>query len=159
MPNFLNRKLIDPIIGLLRQGVSPEKLALCMAVGIVLGIFPVIGITTLLSAIAAILLRLNLPAIQLVNYFVYPLQIALLIPFFQFGAWLFGVEPLSVSAAQLLSMFKDDFWNTLYQFWYVTLRAIVAWSIISLPAAACLYIILRPVFSITLAKKVKSVNS
>jgi hypothetical protein len=94
---------------------------------------------------------LNLPAIQLVNYLVYPLQIALLIPFFQFGAWLFGVDPLPLSASQLISMFKTDLWDTIGQLWDTTLRAIVAWSLICLPTVAGLYYLLRP-----LLKKIKS---
>jgi hypothetical protein len=39
----------------------------------VLGVFPAPGCPTLLCALAALVLRLNPPAIQLVNYFVYPL--------------------------------------------------------------------------------------
>jgi uncharacterized protein (DUF2062 family) len=149
--SFFQRKIIDPIVKLLRQGISPEKIALGMAVGVVIGIFPVIGSTTLLCTIAALLLRLNLPAIQLVNYLVYPLQIALLIPFFQFGAWLFGVDPLPLSAAQLMSMFKTDLWDTIRQLWDTTLRAIAAWSLICLPTVAGLYYLLKP-----LLKKIKS---
>ena len=148
---FFQRKIIDPIIKLLRQGISPEKIALGMAVGVVIGVFPVIGSTTLLCTIAALLLRLNLPAIQLVNYLVYPLQIALLIPFFQFGAWLFGVDPLPLSASQLVSMFKTDLWDTIRQLWDTTLRAIAAWSLICLPTVTGLYYLLRP-----LLKKIKS---
>lgn len=148
---FFQRKIIDPIVKLLRQGISPEKIALGMAVGVVIGIFPVIGATTLLCTAAALILRLNLPAIQLVNYLVYPLQIALLIPFFEFGAWLFGVDPLPLSASQLISMFKTDLWDTIRQLWDTTLRAIVAWSLICLPTVAGLYILLRP-----LLKKVNS---
>lgn len=144
MRQFFQRKLIDPIIKLLRQGISPEKLGLGMAVGVVIGIFPVIGSTTLLCTIAAFTLRLNLPAIQLVNYLVYPLQIALLIPFFHFGAWLFDIEPLSLSAGQLISMFKTDLQDTIIQLWDTTMRAIVAWGLISLPVVACLYAIFKP---------------
>jgi uncharacterized protein (DUF2062 family) len=153
MRNFFQRKLIEPILGLLRQGISPEKIALGMAVGVVIGIFPVIGSTTLLCTIAALLLRLNLPAIQLVNYLVYPLQIALLIPFFQFGAWLFGVEPLSLSGTQLISMFKTDLWDAIIQLWDTTMRAIVAWCLICLPVVACLYGILKPILRSTKLKK------
>jgi len=145
MKGFFRRKVIDPIFKLLKQGISPEKIALCMAIGIVLSIFPVIGATTLLCAIAAIVLRLNLPAMQIVNYLVYPLQIALLIPFFQFGAWLFGMEPLPLSAQDLIAMFKADFWGAINQLWGTTLRAIVAWGLICLPTAAGLYYILRPI--------------
>lgn len=144
MRQLFQRKLIDPIVKLLRQGISPEKLALGMAAGAVIGIFPVIGSTTLLCAVAAFLLRLNQPAIQLVNYLVYPLQLALLIPFFRFGAWLFNVEPLPLSAEQLILMFKTDLGDTIIQLWDTTMRAIVAWGLISLPLAACLYYIFRP---------------
>jgi uncharacterized protein (DUF2062 family) len=143
MRGFFQKKLIDPIVRLLRQGISPEKLALGLAVGIVIGIFPVIGATTLLCALAALLLKLNLPAMQLVNYLVYPLQILLLIPFFHLGAWLFGIEPLPLSATQLIEMFKTDLWETIIRLWDTTMRAIAAWCLISLPVVACLYSILR----------------
>ena len=89
--NFFQRKLVRPIVDLLKQGVTPEKLAVSAALGVVLGIFPVIGSTTTLCAIAAFALRLNLPAIQIVNYFMYPAQIALLIPFLRLGEKLFRV--------------------------------------------------------------------
>ncbi|HDP80068.1 MAG TPA: DUF2062 domain-containing protein, partial [Spirochaetes bacterium] len=94
---------------LLRQGITPEKLSLSLAFGIILGIFPVIGSTTILCAAAAVLFRLNLPAIQLVNYLVYPLQITFLIPFLRAGDRLFGYEPLPLDAALLVGMFKNDF--------------------------------------------------
>ena len=72
---------MGPIVMLLKQGTAPEKIALSLSMGFVLGIFPVIGSTTLLCAAAAFMFKLNLPAIQLVNYFVYPLQLGLLLPF------------------------------------------------------------------------------
>lgn len=141
---FLKRKIVDPVTALLRQGISPEKIAMGLAVGTVIGIFPVIGSTTLLCTIAAVILRLNLPAVQIVNYLVYPLQIALLIPFFHFGAWLFGVEALPLSGRQLIAMFENDFGGTIVQLWDTTLRAIAAWCLICLPAVAGLYFALRP---------------
>lgn len=145
MKGFFRRKVVDPIFKLLKQGISPEKIALCMAIGIVISIFPVIGVTTLLCAGAAIALHLNLPAMQIVNYLAYPLQIALLIPFFQFGAWLFGMDPLPLSADDLIAMFKADFWGAINELWGTTLRAIVAWGLICLPTAAALYYTLRPI--------------
>ncbi len=144
MRRFFQTKIVDPIADLLRQGISPEKLALGLAVGIVIGIFPVVGATTLLCALAALFLKLNMPAMQLVNYLVYPLQILLLIPFFHLGAWLFGIEPLPLSPAQLVEMFKTDLWETFHRLWDTTLRAIAAWCLVSLPVAACLYYIFRP---------------
>ena len=90
--NFLRHKLIQPFIELLKQGVSPEKIALTVALGLSLGVIPVLGSTTMLCTLAAITLRLNLPAIMLVNGVVYPLQLALLVPFLRAGAWMFRLR-------------------------------------------------------------------
>jgi hypothetical protein len=43
----------------------------------------------LLCALAALVLRLNAPAVQAVNYLVYPLQVALFAPFMRLGRRLF----------------------------------------------------------------------
>jgi uncharacterized protein (DUF2062 family) len=100
---FFRRQIARPIVELLRQGVTPEKMALSLALGVALGVFPVLGTTTALCALVAFIWRLNLPAIQIVNYFVYPLQIALLIPFFRAGEKLFGRPHLPLSVTQILA--------------------------------------------------------
>jgi len=130
---FLYRKIVGPVVALIKQGISPEKISLGMACGIVLGVFPVLGSTTILCGLAALIFRLNLPAIQLVNYMVYPLQIMLLIPFFHLGDLLFQVEPLPLSAQELITLLQADLWGTIRAFWNTTLRAIVAWLLASLP--------------------------
>jgi uncharacterized protein (DUF2062 family) len=79
-------------------GLSPEAMALIIALGLVLGVFPVFGCPTLLCALAAGILRLNLPAIQLVNQLSSPLQLALLIPLSRIGAHISG-EPVAWSLA------------------------------------------------------------
>src|SRR5216684_4267675 len=104
---FFYRRIARPILDLLRQGVTPEKIALSIALGAALGIFPGIGWTTALCAIAALLLRLNLPAIQVVNYFMYPAQIALLIPFFRLGERLFGAPHFALTVAQVRAMLHE----------------------------------------------------
>ena len=76
------KNLVKPVMALIKGGISPEKISLGMTCGIVLGIFPVLGTTTILCGLVAIIFRLNLPATQLANYLVYPLQIMLIITFF-----------------------------------------------------------------------------
>src|SRR4029077_19367671 len=56
-------RITRPIVELLAQGVTPEKMALSLALGVALGVFPVLGTTTALCALVALLWRLNLPAI------------------------------------------------------------------------------------------------
>src|SRR5262245_35096989 len=96
-PSFWRRRLIGPIVGQLTQGVTPEKIALTVALGIALGVFPILGSSTVLCVIAGILIRLNQPIIQAVNYLVYPLQLVLLIPFYRAGEHLLGRTPIPLS--------------------------------------------------------------
>ena len=80
------------IADLLKQGITPEKIALTVALGAFIGTIPMLGTTTILCTVVALALRLNLPAIQMVNGIVYPLQLILLIPFYRLGAWLFRTD-------------------------------------------------------------------
>ena len=74
-------------------GLTPEKVALVIAVGFVLGTFPVLGTATILCAIAALVFRLNMPALQAVNQIVTPAQYALLLPLARLGARVIGARP------------------------------------------------------------------
>jgi uncharacterized protein (DUF2062 family) len=74
----------------LRQGISPQRLALTLALGFAIGCIPVIGIPTALCLVVALGLRLNMPAIQAANYAAMPFQIALIFPFVRLGGWMFS---------------------------------------------------------------------
>jgi uncharacterized protein (DUF2062 family) len=150
---FFNRKLVRPILELLRQGVTPEKIALSVALGAALGVFPAIGLTTTLCAIAALVFRLNLPAIQLVNYFMYPAQIALLVPFFRLGEKLFRAPHLPVSASQVYGMFHASAWGAIKLLWTTVWHATVAWGLIAPVFAALTYLILTPILRRALRRK------
>jgi hypothetical protein len=58
---FWRRRVLDALVGLLAQGLTPERLA----VSLVLGLFPVVGVTTLLCLAAGFAFRLNHVALQL----------------------------------------------------------------------------------------------
>jgi uncharacterized protein (DUF2062 family) len=78
-------------------GVTPRELALCLALGTAIGLIPVLGVSTLLCALAALLLGLNMAAIQLVNYLLAPLQIILIIPLLRLGERIVGAPPFPVT--------------------------------------------------------------
>jgi uncharacterized protein (DUF2062 family) len=141
---FFKRRLIRPILDLLRQGVTPEKIALSVALGAALGVIPVLGWSTTLCAIAAIGLRLNLPAIQLVNYFVYPAQIALLVPFFRWGEKLFRAPHFPISVAQIYGLFHAGAWLAVKLLWTTIWHAIVVWGMMAPVFVGLLYVILIP---------------
>jgi uncharacterized protein (DUF2062 family) len=154
---FFQRRLVRPVIELLRQGVTPEKIALSLVFGITLGCFPVLGSTTLLCAIAALAFRLNLPAIQIVNYFVYPLQIALLIPFFRLGEKLFGAQHLPLSVPQIYAMIHASMTGAIRALWTTTWHAIVVWSLLAPIAGVILYFSLAPLLRRVARRKLVSV--
>lgn len=127
------------LLDLLRQGVTPEKIALAIAAGAILGIFPVLGSTTLLCAGAAALLGLNLPLIQLVNAVVYPLQLILLIPLLQAGQWLFGEPMLPITMPKVMHMIQASVWNTVTTLGSATARAVVVWLLAGWAAGVVIY--------------------
>jgi uncharacterized protein (DUF2062 family) len=144
MRGFFQRRLVQPLVKLLRMGITPEKIALSLAFGLVLGTFPVLGSTTLLCALAAFIFGLNFAAIQIVNYFVYPLQLALLVPLLRAGRILFREPPSPFKLAAILAMIRASPWGAIRVLWGATLHAIVAWTILAVPMILLLNAVLRP---------------
>ena len=140
----IRRKVIQPFIELLRQGITPERIALTIALGITLGVTPVLGSASLLCTIAAVALRLNLPAIQLVNGLVYPLQLVLIVPFLRLGAWIFRVAPPAVSVPYLFSLIRANVWHAIATLWTATMHALVAWLVLGCLTTGLLYLLLVP---------------
>lgn len=151
---FFKRRLVRPVLDLLRQGVTPEKIALSVALGAALGVIPVLGWSTTLCAIAAIALRLNLPAIQLVNYFVYPVQVALLVPFFRCGEKLFRAPHFPISVPQIYGLFHAGTWNATKLLWTSVWHAIVVWGMIAPFFVGLVYMILLPLLRRALRREV-----
>lgn len=147
MGDFLRRKLVDPLIRQLTQGVTPSALALALALGVTLGVLPLLGTTTILCAAAAAALRLNQPAIQVANYAAYPFQLALYVPFFQAGAWLFGAPPVAFTVSQVRAQLHSDLGGTLRTYAAANLRAVAAWALVAIPAAVVLHLVLRPLLA------------
>lgn len=84
------RAMREKAVSWMRQGISPQRLALTLALGFAIGCIPVIGIPTALCLLVALGLRLNVPAIQAANYAAMPLQVALIFPFVRLGGWMFA---------------------------------------------------------------------
>jgi uncharacterized protein (DUF2062 family) len=138
------RRVSDVLLLQLRQGITPQKIALTVAVGVALGLFPVLGSTTLLCFIAGVALKLNQPIIQLVNYLIYPLQIAGIYFFIRLGEWLTRTPPLQFSIPVLLQQFRAEPLHFLQQFGMTALRGVLAWCLLAPIAAALIYLALLP---------------
>jgi len=139
----IRKRIIDPLIGFLKQGISPASLALAITAGIVLAYIPVFGISTLLCLLAIWLLRLNPAVVLLANQVAYPLQFVFFIPFLRSGEWLFNAPMVPFSVSQIVEMAKENLWHVISLLWQSTLYGLVVWVIVSIPIALILYFVLK----------------
>ena len=58
---LIRKRLVDPILALLSQGLAPRELALCLALGCGVGLYPVLGVATPALTLIALVRKLNLP--------------------------------------------------------------------------------------------------
>jgi len=143
----IGKKLWDRLIGFLKAGSSPEQLALTCALGVIIGILPIWGITTVLCFIIAALFRLNIVVMQLVHYFVYPLQLILIIPFIKLGTYIFNVNPMPYALNELTERFSADFWGELKKVGLALTLGVGVWAVVSVPLFAAIYFTLRYLFA------------
>jgi uncharacterized protein (DUF2062 family) len=146
MRDWLRRRILEPLLTLLRQGVSPERLALCVAIGVVVGNIPILGVSTLLCTAIALVFRLNLPAIQLVQAAMAPTQILLIIPFVRLGEWILRAPPQPLSIPAGLALISQGVGHAVVVLWDAIVHAGFAWILVAPFAVLMLYKLLTPVF-------------
>jgi uncharacterized protein (DUF2062 family) len=154
--NWLRRKILGPFLALLRQGMSPNRLALCVAIGVVVGNIPILGVSTLLCAAIALALRLNLAAIQLVQAAMAPTQVLLIIPFVRLGEWILRVPPQPLSIKEGLALLARGAGHAVVVLWDAILHAGLAWIMVAPVAVYLLYKLLTPMFSRAAAQIVRT---
>ena len=137
---------MQPLLGFLRQGIAPDRLALCVAIGVVVGNIPILGVSTILCACIALVFRLNLPAMQLVQALMAPSQIVLIIPFVRVGEWLVRAprQPLTIKDA--LAVLAGGIGHAIVVLWDAILHAGLAWCLVAPFATYAIYRALTPVF-------------
>ncbi|WP_353062702.1 DUF2062 domain-containing protein [Tunturibacter psychrotolerans] len=150
--NWLYRRVALPILALLRMGASPQKLAWSIALGLLIGINPILGSTTFLCLALAFVLRLNLAASQLANHIVYPLQLILLVPFIHLASRLFGTAPMPLSANELFHAAHEHPLALSRQLWLWEWHAFLLWTILAVFAIPTFALILTPFLRKLLAR-------
>lgn len=144
---FFQRQVILPIIHLLKVGASPRKLAWSLAVGIAVGINPLLGTTTLACLAIAFLLRLNLVASQITNHLVYPLQLTLFFVFIRIGSFLFRTGAIPLSRAALMSGAMHHPWETTRLLWMWEWHALIVWFLFTLIVTPIFAAALKPILA------------
>ncbi len=145
-PVFLRRKIGDPILQQFTQGISPEKIALTVAVGLTIAVNPIVGTTTILCFLAAWALRLNQPIIQAINWSSYALQLLLIFPFIRLGERIFGAPRENRSLERLVAMMKADLVGAFANVRATLGHALVAWLAVAPFLVGAIYFGTLPVF-------------
>jgi uncharacterized protein (DUF2062 family) len=136
------RRTLDVIVAQLRQGVSADKIALTLAIGLIFGLFPIFGTTSALCVLAALWLKLNQPMIQLVNWFAAPLQLPGIYLFVRIGERLTHSAPVQFSIPGLVQQFRASPLQFLRLFGMTGVRAVLAWLLIAPIIAVVVYVAL-----------------
>jgi uncharacterized protein (DUF2062 family) len=144
--DWFKRKVKDPLLAELKQGITAKDLALASAVSLAIAVNPFIGTTTLLCLLAGKIFRLNHVVMQTINYFSYPLQIALIIPWIRLGEKLTGSEAQVIEFTQMKAEFSQSFANFVSKFCQLGVHAFLGWLVVVPWATWIVYRILLLVF-------------
>ncbi len=142
--NWLYRRVALPILAMLRMGASPQKLAWSIAVGLLIGINPILGSTTALCLVVAFVLRLNIAASQLGNHVVYPFQLILIIPFIHLASRIFHTAPMPLSPGELLHVAREHPIALSRQLWQWEWHAFLLWAALAAFAIPIIALVLTP---------------
>jgi uncharacterized protein (DUF2062 family) len=142
--NWFYRRAVLPILALLRMGATPRSLAWSIAAGLLIGINPVIGTTTLICLAAAFSFRLNLVASQIANHAMFPLELVLVIPFIRLGSRVFHTAAMPLSPHLFFRAARTAPLALARQLWLWEWHALVVWAAISVLGAPLLALALTP---------------
>jgi hypothetical protein len=141
---LLRSRIVAPVREQLTQGLSPDTIALTIGVGLAIAVIPVVGVTTVLSFLAAWAWRLNQPIIQTINWSSYALQLLLIFPFVRLGETIFRAPRLALSLDEMVAMGRADPFGTLARLGSTFGHAVVAWALVAPLIVAAAYYGSRP---------------
>ena len=154
--SWLRRRVFDPLLDLLKAGLSPEQLALTVGLGVAIGVAPLFGLTTVLCALVALRLRLNVAAMQLVSHMMTPFQLLLIVPLLRQGARLLGnAQEKELTLTQIRQLFAHDWRAALHLLWRAELGALALWLLGGTPLVVVLYFVLKPLFRRMAARRAR----
>jgi len=146
------RWFINPVLKQLTQGISADKLAWTIAVGCALGIFPIMGTTSLVCFAAAAYWKLNQPVIQVVCHTLWAAHLALILPFIKLGQRIHRDGPITESITTLLKEFFASPWQFAQDYWLAAWHGVVAWFLVAIPLVFIVRAIALPLLKVTASR-------
>jgi uncharacterized protein (DUF2062 family) len=153
---FWQRRLLDPLLGFLAQGVTPGELSRAISLAVICGLFPFLGATTLLTLGVGLALRLNQPVMQTINYLLSGVQLLMIPVYVQLGAIVLGANADNFSVSLMLEALREgSFMDFLRQFGMAGWYAFIAWLISAPLIVAVSFITVSPMINRLAAKRAK----
>ena len=143
-PGFWKRRVVQPIVAQLTQGVTPAELSKAVAVGAVGGVFPILGTTSIFAGLVALVFRLNQAVVQSVTVVLYPLHLLMIPVYIRAGEWLFGAPPVAFSVSEALGLFARSPAGFFAEFGMTCVHCVTAWAVSALPLTAAVVFLVRP---------------
>jgi len=132
------------ILGYLKDGASPDKVSLAVALGITCGLFPIYGASTAVSALAGVIFRANPVIVQIFNYMTYPIYFPIAFAFILAGAWLFEGSLDAYTAGGVRVIVEAGVVAVLRQLGRALAHAAIVWLVIAPFAVILLKAALTP---------------
>ena len=142
MREWIRCHVLRPLLRALRGGVTPRRLAWSLALGMVVGINPTVGLASLLVILLAWVFGLSRIASLLGTHVVTPLHLLLFIPFIQIGVLLFHTRRLPMSRKQLEHLSHHPL-RLFHEIWQWEWHALLVWAMIAAVAMPLLAVYLR----------------
>ncbi|HXS76500.1 MAG TPA: DUF2062 domain-containing protein [Terracidiphilus sp.] len=134
--------VLRPLLRALRGGVTPRRLAWSLALGMVVGINPSVGLTTILVVLVAWVFGLSKLASLIGTHMVAPLHLLLIIPFIDLGVHMFHTRKLPMDHKQLEHLSHHPL-RLLHEIWQWEWHALIVWGLIAVIAMPLLAFYLR----------------
>jgi uncharacterized protein (DUF2062 family) len=139
---FVRCRLLRPLLRQLRGGVTPRRLSWSLALGILVGINPSVGLTTILVVLVAWVFGLNQVASQIGTHAVAPLHLLLFIPFIELGVHLFHTRRLPMDRKQIEHLSHHPL-RLVQTIWQWEWHALIVWAVVAVVAMPLLAIYIR----------------
>ena len=135
-------RVLRPLLRQLRGGVTPRRLAWSLALGVVVGINPSVGLTTLIVVLVAWAFGLNQIASQIGVHAMAPLHLLLFVPFIGLGVSLFHTRRLPLSRRQIEHLSHHPL-RLVHAIWQWEWHALVVWAVVAAVVMPLLAMYLR----------------
>ncbi|XP_024163509.1 uncharacterized protein LOC112170447 isoform X1 [Rosa chinensis] len=148
---WLNKKIVEPLLEILRKGAEPKLLAFSAALGFTIGLFPICGTTVIICglAIASLGSHCHAPTVMVINLIATPIELSLMVPFLRFGEYVSGGPhfPLTSDALKKVLTLQAS-----HEVLLSIAHALLGWLVAAPFIFAAVYILSLPLFKVLVHK-------